>query len=82
MLMIYLAVLWVLMTLVLNYRRKSPVIFLCWFLVTVVALWPFIKWASPVIQGVYNSAPVQAVAQEFQAELDTELRREFPEFYK
>ena len=82
MLMPYLIILWIILTVAFNYRRKSGTIFLCWFLVTVIALWPFIKWAAPVVQGAYNSVPVQAVAQEFRAELNAELRKELGEFYK
>ena len=78
----YLIVLWIFMTVLLNYRRKSAAVFVCWFLVTVVVLWPFIKWASPVARDIYESAPVQALVQEGRTELETELRREFPEFYK
>ncbi len=82
MLLPYLAVLWIILTVTLNYRRKSALVFVCWFLVTVVALWPVIKWAAPIARDVANSAPVQSVSQEFKAELDMELRKEFPEFYK
>ena len=82
MIMPYLVVLWIILTVAFNYRRKSGTVFVCWLLVTMVALWPFIKWVSPVVDDIRNSAPVQAVAQEFRTELDTELRREFPEFYK
>lgn len=82
MLMLYLAVLWIILTVALSYRRKSPMVFLCWFLVTIVALWPVTKWVAPIARDVINSAPVQSVSQEFQAELDAELRKEFPEFYK
>jgi len=80
--MVYLIVLWIILTVAWNYRRKSALIFFCWFLVTLVALWPFLKWVTPTVRGIYNSAPVQSVAQEFQAELDSELRKEFPEFYQ
>ncbi len=82
MLMIYLIALWIILTVAWNYYRKSALVFVCWFLVTVVALWPVIKWAAPIARDVANSAPVQSVSQEFKAELDMELRREFPEFYK
>ena len=82
MLMTYLVVLWIILTVALNYYRKSAVVFVCWFLLTAVMLWPVIKRVTPAIWGIYNSAPVQSVAQEFRVELDSELRREFPEFYK
>ena len=82
MLLPYLIALWIILTVALNYHRKSAMVLVCWLLVTVVALWPVIKWVAPIARDVANSAPVQSVSQEFKAELDMELRREFPEFYK
>ncbi len=80
---IYLVILWLILTAALNHRRlrRSPIVFLSWLLVTAVMLWPVVRRATPVIQDAYHSPMVQAVVQEARAELDTELRTEFPEFY-
>lgn len=66
MTIIYLAVLWIILTAALSYFRRSAVLFLVWFALTAVLLWPVVRRAAPHVRtfvGIYSPV-IQSVVDE------------------
>lgn len=78
MLALYLGLLWLILTAAISGSkslRSSGVVFVVWFGVTAVSLWP-------VTRRVVESGVYQTISQEVGRQLGEELRAEFPGMYE
>jgi hypothetical protein len=84
MLITYLVVLWLILTVMWmgnKKLRRSAAVFILWFVVTAVVLWPVSRRVagSPVVKGVVDAVRVvgEEIGGQFEEELRGELEREF-----